>query len=271
MTRRHWLIVALFSISCLIAGGAVYEFIGHSAKNGFILPLLIWIGLLLVALILLVVPFVGRARNAGLRAGAEEITETLPIGVALYDSAGKIRHCNEAFRQAFPDPSLRAHFAELADAVSGGPGQSPEFTGDHEMADGQWLQLERRELANGDFVVTAQDISRIVVLEAEFRAAGNQFRQILSAAVEWIWETDVLHRFIMVRAVDTDTQSMDLRRMMGRSPAELTATGQDAYRLAAEVCMLEMAQHRRLSDVCFTLDAGNRLMRARLNGYASIR
>lgn len=266
LTRRHWLLFALLPISFLAVGGAVFGFAGLSAEGGSILPLLVWGAIFLVALILLITQIAGIARNAGQEAGGKEIVETLPIGVALYDSSGNIRHCNEAFRQAFPDPGVRTDLASLATTITGDPEQPAEFAGEHEMADGRWLLLGRRELANGDFVVTAQDISRIAALEADYRAAGKQFRQFLSAAAEWIWETDVLHRFVMARAIGMDAENMDFGRMTGCSPAELTAAGKDADKLAAKNCMLDMDRRHRLNDVCLTLDTGGRMARVRLSG-----
>jgi CheY-like chemotaxis protein/HPt (histidine-containing phosphotransfer) domain-containing protein/PAS domain-containing protein len=266
LTRRHWLLFALLPISFLAVGGAVFGFAGLSAEGGSILPLLVWGAIFFLALILLITQVAGVARNAGQEAGGEEIVEALPIGVALYDSSGNIRHCNEAFRQAFPDPGVRTDFASLATAIAGDPKQPAEFAGEHEMADGRWLLLGRRELANGGFVVTAQDISRFVTLEADYRAAGKQFRQFLSAAAEWIWETDVLHRFVMARTIATDAGNMDFGWMTGCSPAELTAAGEDAEKLAAKKCMLDMDQRHRLNDVCLTLDSGGGKARVRLSG-----
>ena len=266
LTRRHWLLFALLPISFLAVGGAVFEFVGLSAEGGSILPLLVWVSVFLAAFVLLIMQVSGMAGNAGQGAGVEEVVDILPLGAALYDSAGTMRHCNEAFRQAFPDPGFRADFTAFAAAIAGDPEQPAEFAGEHEMADGRWLLLGRRELANGGFVVTAQDISRIAALETDFRAAGKQFRQFLSAAAEWIWETDVLHRFVMARAIGTDTENMDFGWMTGRSPAELTAAGEDADKLVAQNCLLDMDRRHRLNEVCLILDAGGRMARVRLSG-----
>ena len=192
MTRRYWPFAALFSISFLAVGGAVYEWAGLAAEGGSFLPLTVWLIVWLGSLILLVMRIVGIARNASRESAVNEVIGALPFGLALYDSAGKLRHCNETFQQAFPDLAVRA-----------------EFDGEREMADGRWMRLERRELDNGAFIVTALDVSRIATLEADFRAAGKQFRQFLSVAADWIWETDILHRFVMARTVGMDAENTD--------------------------------------------------------------
>jgi CheY-like chemotaxis protein/HPt (histidine-containing phosphotransfer) domain-containing protein/PAS domain-containing protein len=266
LIRRHWHLVALLSISFLAVGGAMYEWAGLAADGGSVLPLLVWLAMGLAAFVLVVMRLVGMAGNAGPGAGVEEFADALPIGAAFYGSDGRLRHCNQAFRQAFPDPEARAEFSAIAAAITGESGQPAEFGGEHEMADGRWLRLERRELADGAFVVTALDVSRIAALEADFRAAGKQFRQFLSAAAEWIWETDVLHRFVMARAVGMDGDNVDFGWMTGRSPAELAAGGEGLDRLAVEDCMFDMGRHRRLNDVSLTLDAGDKIVRVRLNG-----
>lgn len=249
MTRRYWPFAALFSISLLAVGGAVHEWAGLAAEGGSILPLTGWLIVWLGSLILLVPRIVGIVRNAGGEASVNEIVDALPFGLALYDPDGKLRHCNEIFQQAFPDPAVRA-----------------EFSGEHKMADGRWLRLERRELGNGAFILTALDVSRIAALEADFQAAGKQFRQFLSAAADWIWETDILHRFIMVRTVGMNAENTDFGWMTGRSPAELTVGGGDLDKQAVEDCMLDMDRRQRLISVSLTLDAGDRIIRVRLNG-----
>ncbi|MBE9556358.1 MAG: response regulator [Proteobacteria bacterium] len=249
MTRRYWPFAALFSISLLAVGGAVYEWPGLVAGDGSILPLLAWLIVWLGSLILLVPRIAGIIRNAGGEASVNEIVDALPFGLALYDPDGKLRHCNETFQQAFPDLAVRA-----------------EFSGEHEMADGRWMRLERRELDNGAFVVTALDVSRIAALEADFQAAGKQFRQFLSTAADWIWETDILHRFVMARTVAMDAEITNFGWMTGRSPAELATGGEGPDRQAVEGCMRDMDRRQRLNDVSLTLDAGDRIIRVRLNG-----
>ncbi|MBE9551925.1 MAG: response regulator, partial [Proteobacteria bacterium] len=266
MTRRRLLLVALFPISFLAVGGAVFEFVGLSAEGRSILPLLVWVSVFLAAFVLLIMQVAGMTRSAGQAADVEEVVDILPLGAALYDTAGTMSHCNQAFRQVFPDLGVHTDFASLAAAIAGDPEQPTEFAGEHEMADGRWLLLGRRELADGGFVVTAQDISRIAALETDFRADAKRFRQFLSAAAEWIWETDVLHRFVMARAVGMDAENMDFEWMLGHSPAELTAAGKDADKLAVKNCLLDMDRGQRLNEVCLTLDAGGRMARVRLSG-----
>jgi CheY-like chemotaxis protein/HPt (histidine-containing phosphotransfer) domain-containing protein/PAS domain-containing protein len=266
LTRRRWLIVALLLISILATNGAAFELASLWAESGSILPLMTWLAVWLASLILLIMQLVGMTRDTSQEAGVNEIIDALPVGLALYDFTGKLRHCNQAFRQAFPDPEARAEFSAIAATITGGSGQPAEFGGEHEMADGRWLRLERRELADGAFVVTALDVSRIAALEADFRAAGRQFRQFLSAAAEWIWETDVLHRFVMARVVGMNGDNVDFGWMIGRSPAELADGSEDVDRLAVENCMFDMGRRHRLNDVNLTLDAGGKVVRMRLSG-----
>jgi CheY-like chemotaxis protein/PAS domain-containing protein len=266
LTRRHWPLAALLSTSFLAVGGAVYEYTGFAVEGGSILSLLAWIAIFLAALILIIMRFAGMAADTGQEAGIEEFADAMPVGVALYGPDGRLRHCNEPFQQAFPDPGVRAEFGAVAAMIKDDIGQPAEFGGEHNLAGGRRLRLERRELGDGAFVVTTLDVSRIAALEADFQAAGKQFRQFLSVAAEWIWETDVQHRFVMARAVGTDSDKVDFSRIKGCSPTELTPVGEDVDRLAIERCMHDMGRRRRLHDVRLTLDAGEKVVRTRLNG-----
>jgi CheY-like chemotaxis protein len=266
LTRRHWQLATLLSISFLAVGGAVFEYAGLAAQGGSFLPLLAWIALFVATIGLIVVRSVGMTNPARQETTIDDFADAITIGVALYGPDGHLRHCNEAFRRVFPDPADRAEFNAITAALSGGSGQPTEFGGDHEMADGQWMRLERRELSTGAFVLTAQDISRNMTLEADFRNAGKQFRQFLSVTADWIWETDVQHRFVMARTVGTQRDNMDFGWLKGSSPFELTPVGEDIDRLAVERCMLDMGRHHRLDGISLTLDAGDKAVRVRLKG-----
>jgi len=266
LTRSHWLLVTLFSILLLAAGGAFLELAGLSGEGRSVWPLLVWIAVFFAAAIPLVLQVIGATGSTGQMPGVEEVFDVLPVGAALYGADGNILHCNEIFRQAFPDSGMHADFETFAAAIADTQEQQAEFGGERKLADGRWLRLERRELPDGGFMVTAEDISPIASLEADLQAAGERFHRFLSTAAEWIWETDILHRFVMARPVGINPEQTDFGWMTGRNPVELTAAGSDADRLAARSCMLEMSQHNRLSEVALALDAGDRTVRMRLNG-----
>jgi len=266
LTRRLWLLATLLLISFLAVGGATHEYAGFTAEGGSILPLLVWITAYLATLVLIIMRFVDMGDDSGHESAGEELVDAMPAAVALYGPDGDLRHCNEFFKQAFPDPGIRDEFSELAATIKDDAGQPTEFGGEHKMSGGRRLQLERRELGNGAFVVTALDVSRIASLEADFRTAGKQFRQFLSAAADWIWESDAQHRFVMARAVNADANNPDLDWMKGSSPTELVPAGANVDRLAVEGCMLSMGRHRRLHDIRLALDAGDRTVRVRLSG-----
>ena len=266
LTRSRWLLVTLFSILLLAAGGAFLELAGLSGEGRSVWPLLVWIAVFFAAAIPLVLQVIGATGSTGRMPGAGEIINALPVGAALYGADGKILHCNETFRQEFPDSGMHADFETFATAIVDPQEQQAEFGGERKLADGRWLRLDRHELSDDGFLVTAEDISPIASLEADLQAAGELFHRFLSTAAEWIWETDVLHRFVMARPVGTDVEQTDFGWMTGRNPVELTAAGGDADMLAARSCMLEMNRHNRLRDVALALDAGGETVRMRLSG-----
>lgn len=266
MTRRHWLLIALFPITFLAVGGVLIEYAAVVAKDGSILPLLVWVAVFSASFILLITQAIGISGEGRGETAFEDVVDTLPIGVALYDVAGKLRHCNETFRQAFPDPAIHGDLAAFAAEIAAPNRRQADIDCDYELASGDWMRLARRDLAGGGCAITAFDISRIMILEAELRAAGIQFRQFLSAAAEWTWETDVLHRFSMIREVDPDGSVADVNWMIGRGLAELTGGGMDANGLAAAGCMLDMERRKRLREVRLVLGAGRNMVSARLGG-----
>ena len=266
LPRRLWLIVALLPISFLAVIGAVVEFTGLWTQGGSILPLLVWLAVWLASVFLLIAQIGGMTTNSGQEAVVKEVVDALSIGVGLYDSAGKLHHCNEAFRQTFPDSAMHGDVAAITAAITGGAARSADIGGDHELADGRWLRLERRGLADGGCVITALDISRIVALEEDSHAGVARFREFISAAAEWIWETDVLHRFSMIRTIDADGDNSEVPWMIGRSLEELAGGDEDANGWAARRCMMEMNRRGRLRDIPLALYVGGEVIKVRLGG-----
>ena len=262
LTRRRILLVAFFLVSFIAVNGALFEYTAVVAEGGSSFRLLIWGAVFFASFTLLVMQIAGAAGDARQEFGIQDVIDSLPAGVALYDSAGNLRHRNESFLKAFPDSVIHGE----GSTGMGVPELSAITEGEHELADGRWVRLCRRDLPDGSAAVTVLDISRLAALERELRAAGTQFHQLLSATADWVWETDVLHRFCVMKAVNPGAAIADFGWVIGRSLVELTGGGTDENGLAATSCMSDMDQHKRLRDVRLVLGMGRETASIRLNG-----
>ena len=137
MTRRRILLVAFFLVSFIAVNGALFEYTAVVAEGGSSFRLLIWGAVFFASFTLLVMQIAGAAGESRQEFDIQDVVDSLPNGVALYDSAGNLRHRNDAFLKIFPDSVIHGE----GSTGMGVPELSAITEGEHELADGRWVRL----------------------------------------------------------------------------------------------------------------------------------
>ena len=229
--------------------GAASELAALSVGGGSLLPFLLWAVVWLASAGTLGWRLLQASERAGRAKGLKELAEALPVGIAFYDGEGKLSHCNGAMRQAVPDP------AALGNADD-----------NLELSNQQQLRFHRGNLAGGERIAAAIGTPPGGMSPEAGSAESNRSGLYLSAAADWIWETDMLHRFSKVAAVGGEGNVGEFAWMIGRSLAELAVGGADRDAEEAGACQRDMEGRERLRDIRLTLCEGGRARPICLSG-----
>lgn len=258
LRERFWLFAGLVVLFVLSTTGLALQLAKLAATDQSMLPILGWLFGIAVAGAGLAFLAARKFRQQEGAAGSSEppaadwreILSAAPVPLALFDAGRRLVTCNDPWRRLFPEP----------DAPAGA------LVGEHRLEDGTWVSFAKAPLAGGGTLVSATDITDERRRADEMGTERERMYLTLSAAGEWIWETDVLHRFCLVVPVRAGLEPEDLHWMTGRGLADLAARGAAGPGAALSSCVQDMEQHRRLVDVRLTLQDGVRVRPVRLNG-----
>lgn len=142
--------------------------------------------------------------------GIQEGLELLSVGVGIFDRNLNLQFCNSAYRtlRQYPDdlcvPGASLSSLLLFNAQRGdfGPGDtdaqvkerldeittSAERQLEHELADGQILQIQYKHMSSGGLVITYQDCTAERNAERALRASEERYALVSEAADEAIYD-----------------------------------------------------------------------------------
>ena len=143
----------------------------------------------------------------------EEGLELLSVGVGIFNSLLHLQFCNSAFRdlRKYPDDlcvvgtSLHALLLFNAQRGDFGPGDaeaqvrerldeiitSGERQLEHEMSNGQVLQIQYKRMSSGGFVITYQDCTSERTAERALRASEERYSLVSEAAEDAIYDWNI--------------------------------------------------------------------------------
>jgi two-component system sensor histidine kinase FlrB len=137
-----------------------------------------------------------REANAGkehLAARLSALIRGLPGGVLVLDSDGRIRECNPVARELLGDPLLAQEWTTVLDRVAVNSADTVQHT---ELRTGRFVNISRRELQSGGFVVLLTDVTeshlmqvfltrqqRLLTLGELAAGLAHQIRTPLAAAL----------------------------------------------------------------------------------------
>ncbi len=244
---------SLIAIAMLVSLGAAamggIRLSGWASDGGSLLPVIVWGAVWIVSTAILVLELIhaGARRNPGGR--LESIAEGMPVGFALLDSRDNLVVSNEIFRQTISDPAVLSDGREELDIGPKGR-----------------IRLMHRQLADGGKLVVGIDMTREVELSNEKYEATARLNQLVGAAADWTWETDVLHRFTAAAKVDDDRVCPKLDGMVGYNLMELAQDNIGMSDWTTEECLREMERHEPLQDRSLRLVLDGSVCAVRLSG-----
>jgi CheY-like chemotaxis protein/PAS domain-containing protein len=203
----------------------------------------------------------------------DDVMDSMPIGLAVFDSDRQLAYCNRQWRKLLADLEGAAKLGSLYDDIMirvAGTDSSGDladrFAGNRQIDAGTWARFGEVNLADGSVLVSATDSTGEHLRAAEARSELERSRLIISAAGAWIWETDVLHRFSLVVPVHGDLNPDEFYWMIGHSIDELASPVGVAGDTVLSRYVEDMREHRRLSDASLNLQDGRRTRTVRLSG-----
>ncbi len=202
-----------------------------------------------------------------------EVLDSMPIGLAVYDSDRRLAYCNKKWQSLLADLEGAATAGSLYDDIMirvAGADSSGDFgagiAGNRQIDCATWARFDETKLDDASVLVSVVDSTGEHLRAAEARSELERLRLIISAAGAWIWETDVLHRFSLAVPVRGDLNPDEFYWMIGHSIGELASPAGVAGDAVLSRCVEDMQEHRRLSDVTLNLQDGVRTRTARLSG-----
>jgi diguanylate cyclase (GGDEF)-like protein/PAS domain S-box-containing protein len=87
---------------------------------------------------------------------------------------------------------------------------------------GTVLEVRGKPLPSGGFVTTYTDITERKRVEAALQESEARFRDFAETAADWLWETDLAHRFAFVSEDLEARIGLAPGDLLGRTPMELT-------------------------------------------------
>ena len=244
---------SLIAIAMLVSLGAAavggIRLSGWVSDGGSLLPVIVWGAVWVVSTAILVLELIhaGARRNPG--GSLESIAEAMPVGFALLDSRNNLVVSNEIFRQTISDPALLRDGREELDIGPKGR-----------------IRLLHRQLADGGKLVVGIDMTREVELSNEKYEEIARLSQLVGAAADWIWETDILHRFTAAAKVDDDRACPKLDGMVGCNLMELAQDNTGMADWTTEDCLREMERHEPFQDRSLRLVLDGSIYAVRLSG-----
>lgn len=197
---------------------------------------------------------------AASRERLSELLDVTPVGIAFFDSDGRLEWCNAYCRSLGSDDDMR-----LALGFHGS-GSRPLVVSERRLADGRWVAARRTDLPDGGFISLASDITGDKEREATLDGRVELLRLCLSAAGDWIWETDVLHRVANVTPLRADIDPAVHDWMVGHHLADLAPAADGKGGTALTACLRDMDARQELDNVIVRFHDGTLPRNARLSG-----
>lgn len=253
--------VLVGSLSAAIAEAALR--VGSGPTSG---PIFVWLGAAALSGIGLAVFALRDLRQLRKEAAAataahdrlSRLFDAAPVGLALFDSEGRLEWCNDFCRAVDPGDDLRLAFGFHES------GAQPIASSERRLIDGRWIAVRRTELPVGGFIGLISDITEEKEREADLLARADRLQLSLSAAGEWMWETDVLHRVATVIPLRSTIEPAGLDWMVGHHLADLAPEAGGQAALAA--CLRDMDARHSFDNAIVRFHDGGRPRDVRLSG-----
>lgn len=203
-------------------------------------------------------------RDAEILAASRErlsgLLDAAPVGIVFFDSDGQLEWCNEFCRSVGSADDMRLALGLQAS------GSRSRVASERRLVDGRWVVARRTDLPDGGFIGLISDITEDKDREADLDGRTELLRLCLSAAGEWIWETDVLHRIANVTPLRADIDTTVHDWMVGHHLADLGPDTGDKGGTALAACLRDMDARHELYNAIVRFHDGTLPRNARLSG-----
>ncbi len=155
------------------------------------------------------------SRNALATSQLLNIIETIPEGIAIYDTDDRLALCNQRYRDLYPVVAdliapgitfldlVRATFERGAYKLTDAERQSflaqrlaqhrnPDSITEQHLSDDRWIQIHERRMKDGSIVGVWSDITAIKHREEVLRESEDRYAIAMESTSEGLWHWDVL-------------------------------------------------------------------------------
>ncbi len=165
-----------------------------------------------------------KARRRGAR--IEAALESQQAGIALYDAAGRMVSCNDAYRALAPAEVIAGRKTEPGAALGRRHGESMSAESLLRVGERWYLATDCRT-ADGGIVSLRIPVSPRQLHEIELQLRGKTLDELAELTHDWFWRTDAEGRFVEFSAAMPRRFKYTPQQLIGLRLAELPGFGAD--------------------------------------------